>query len=150
MAMDSLTKFINRISRCGILYREKKLSKYGLNGVQHAYLLNICRNPGISQENLAKLIFVNKSNVARQLALLEENGFITREPCENDKRQMSVFPTQKAIDTLPKVIEVLDELNGKLLEDFSDEERRLLISMMERVTDKAIKLIDESFGDREE
>ncbi len=147
--MDSLTKFINRTSRCGILYREKKLSKYGLNGVQHAYLLNICKNPGISQENLAKLIFVNKSNVARQLAMLEENGFITREACESDKRQMMVFPTQKALDILPKVIEVLDELNEKLLEDFSDEEKNLLLLMMERVTDKAIKLIDESCGDRE-
>ena len=42
--------------------------------MHHTYILNVCRNPGISQEALSQLIFVNKSNVARQLAVLEEKG----------------------------------------------------------------------------
>ena len=51
---------------------------------------------GISQEKLAKMIYINKSNVTRNLAVLEKNGYIERRPAENDKRVMLVFPTQKA------------------------------------------------------
>ena len=35
--------------------------------------------PGISQKLLGQLIFVNKSNVARQLAVLEEKGYVRRQ-----------------------------------------------------------------------
>ncbi|MHB1367115.1 MAG: MarR family transcriptional regulator [Eubacteriales bacterium] len=34
------------------------------------------RNPRISQDKLAHLIYINKSIVTRQLITLEENGYI--------------------------------------------------------------------------
>ena len=50
-----------------------------------------------SQEQLVKEIYVHKSSVARQLALLEQNGFITRSACPSDRRQLLVYPTEKAL-----------------------------------------------------
>ena len=84
--MEAIIRSINHIARLATLYREKELKKFGLGGMHHTYILNICRQPGISQEALAKKIFVNKSNVARQLAILEERGFVTRtsSPPTND------------------------------------------------------------------
>ncbi len=139
--MDALMKYINTISRCAILYRNEKLESEGLNGYQHTYLLIICNNPGISQENLTKRIYVNKSNVARQLALLEQNGFVTRQPCEKDKRVMLVFPTQKAFDIYPRVKAFISEWNSYLCEDFTQEECSLLLSMLTHITDKATSKI---------
>lgn len=144
--MESIMKYISRTSRLSILYRSDELEKYELNGIQHTYILNICNNPGISQEQLAKLIFVNKSNVARQLALLEQTGFITRIPSEADRRQMRVYPTEKALENYPKVLEVLHEWNARLLEDFSEEEQLLLISMMKKVMNKAVDIMEQNDG----
>lgn len=142
--METLMKYINTISRCAILYRNDKLESEGLNGYQHTYIVKICNNPGISQEQLTKIIYVNKSNVARQLALLEQNGFITRKTCEKDKRSMLIFPTQKAYDIYPKVKSFINEWNSYLTEDFSEEERILLLSMLNHVMDKATFKIEKN------
>jgi len=147
--MDSLMKYISRTSRCAILYRNNKLEHEGLNGYQHTYILKICQNPGISQEQLAKMIYINKSNVTRQLALLEQNGFITRSCCEKDKRVMQVFPTQKAFDVYPKVRDLVLEWNSYLSEDFTEEERHQLYSMMEHVMNKAISRLEKEIEKEE-
>lgn len=88
--MESLMKYINVIGRCAAQYRSEQLEQYGLNSRQHPYILHICRNPGISQEKLARAIYVNKSSVTRQLASLEQNGFIERTISSTDKRAMLV------------------------------------------------------------
>lgn len=140
--MEVLLKYISRIWRCSILYRNDKLEQEGLNGYQHSYILKICQNPGISQEQLSQLIYVNKSNVTRQLALLEQNGFITRSPGEKDKRLMQVFPTQKAFDVYPKVRALSMEWSSYLSEDFTEEQRQQLCSMLEHVMNKAMSRVD--------
>ena len=101
--MDSLMKYIARIFRCSILYRNEILVQEGLNGYQHTYILKLCNNPGISQEQLSRMLYVNKSTVTRQLALLEQGGFVTRKPGSADKRTMLVYPTAKAEAVYPKV-----------------------------------------------
>lgn len=138
--MEALMRFVDRTARCAAIYRSERLEAEGLNGYQHTYILNICREPGISQERLAARIYVNKSNVTRQLALLEQNGFVERRPSENDKRVMEVFPTEKAHAVYPRVREVLVEWNAGLLEQFTPEEQKLLSAMMERVMGKAVEL----------
>jgi len=135
-------KYISRTWRCSILYRNGKLEQEGLNGYQHTYILKICQNPGISQEQLAKMIYINKSNVTRQLALLEQNNFITRISSEKDKRVMQVYPTPKALAIYPKVYNLSSEWNDYLLEDFTEEERNHLYSMMEHVMNKAISRVE--------
>ena len=66
--MDSNVIMINPIARLSAFYREKEFKKIGLGEMHHAYILSICSEPGISQEELACKLFINKSNVARQLA----------------------------------------------------------------------------------
>lgn len=141
--MGALMKYINRISRCSILFKSGKLEHEGLNAYQHVYIRNICREPGISQDNLAKSIYVNKSTVTRQLALLEQNGFITRTPCEKDKRVMQVFPTRKALDILPEVKRLSAEWEDFITAGLTDEERSFFISILERMMERAAEKVNE-------
>ena len=135
--MESFMKYINRISRCSDMYRGSRLRASGLNSCQHIYILKICQNPGISQDELSRLSYVNKSNVTRQLAALEENGFIRREADSGERRVQLVYPTQKADDICPRVRELMQAWNRRLTEDFSDEERELLLAMLKRMMEKA-------------
>ena len=105
--MRGIMKYINRINRStGIVYNQR-LREFGINHCQHPYIIQICRHPGISQEELARAICVNKSNVARQLAVLEADGLLTRTPDPEDRRVMQVFPTEKMEALLPCVREVM-------------------------------------------
>ncbi len=135
--MEAIIRSINHIARLATLYREKELKKFGLGGMHHTYILNICRQPGISQEALAKKIFVNKSNVARQLAILEERGFVTRTSSPTDKRQLLVYPTEKALVVQPKI----QSWNEQVVAGFSAAQQQQLIADLEIVKENSQRLL---------
>lgn len=129
--MASIMRCISVISRCAAQYRTNKLEGTGLTGNQYAYILNVCRHPGISQDGLARMVYINKSNAARQLAKLEENGYVERRISANDKRIIEVYPTDKAFEILPRVQEVLRDWNNYLTAEFTPEECELLTRLLE-------------------
>ncbi len=135
--MDSLMKYIARIFRCSILYRNEILAQEGLNGYQHTYILKLCNNPGISQEQLSRMLYVNKSTVTRQLALLEQGGFVTRKPGSADKRTMLVYPTAKAEAVYPKVKAAAQAWNDKLTEGLTEQERDWLCGKLTLLMERA-------------
>lgn len=141
--MDSLMRSINRTHRCSIRYYSEQMKTDSISGHQHIYIFQICRHPGISQEQLSQRIAVNKSTVTRQLSSLEQNGFIRRCSSCEDKRIMQVFPTEKAEALYPKVLETMRSWNRLLMEDFTESEQELLLSMMQRVQKKALQLAEE-------
>jgi DNA-binding MarR family transcriptional regulator len=140
--MEYLSKYISRTARCAILYRNAALEPYGLNGHHHAYILTIMDKPGISQEALARAIFVNKSSVTRQITILEARGFVERRPSKEDRRQLEIYPTEKCRTLFPKIEEVLHAWNNHLLNDFSREEQLLLVQMMQKVAARSAKFVE--------
>jgi len=139
--MEAIIRSINHIARLATLYREKELKKFGLGRMHHTYILNICRQPGISQEALAKKIFVNKSNVARQLAILEERGFVTRTSSPIDKRQLLVYPTEKALAVQPAIQQLLQSWNEQVVAGFSAAQQQQLIADLEIVKENSQRLL---------
>lgn len=95
--MPSINRYIMTIARCSNQFRSERLRDTGLCGQHCAYILRVCREPGTTQDAIAREIYVNKSNVTRQLAALEQNGFVERRPCETDSRAMEVYPTEKRL-----------------------------------------------------
>ena len=135
--MHAFMRQISVTYRCAMLYREKELADAGLAGCQTPYLVALYRMPGISQEELARYLNVNKSSVARQLANLEKKGYIRREPSPDDRRVLLVYPAQKALDLHDRLFEVLFGWSDYLTADFSPEEKEQLLYMMRRVADRA-------------
>ena len=135
--MSQIIRDITEISRCGAQYRTEALAPMGLKACHASYLTEICAHPGISQDRLAARICINKSNVARQAAILEEDGFITRTPSPTDKRIMQLYPTQKTLELLPSISPILGQWEACLTEDISEEEKALLEKLLSRMKDKA-------------
>lgn len=135
--MHSFMRQISVTYRCAMLYREKELADTGLNGCQTPYLVALYRMPGISQEELARYLNVNKSSVARQLANLEKQGYVRREASSQDRRILLVYPTDKAFALKDRLFHVLFGWSDYLTGDFSPEEKKLLLRMMRRVADRA-------------
>ena len=140
--MNSFTKNITTISRCANQFRNDLLEGTGLKGGQHSLITNLCREPGISQEQLSKLTYMNKSNVARQLANLEEGGFVIRKYSETDKRVLLVYPTEKALQLLPTIVDIHRAWRSYLTESFTEEELELFSSLLDRVAERAKNYVD--------
>ena len=130
-------RYINVISRCGAVWRGDKLKGTDIGASHTSYIMTVCRHPGISQDKLAKRIYINKSNVTRNLAYLESFGYVERRQKDTDKRVTEVYPTEKAMEILPTVQNMLREWNNYLTEDFSEEEMEMFMSMLSRLAGKA-------------
>ena len=135
--MPELMHHITDIARCAALYRQEELASLGLKSCHASYLDAICACPGITQDQLARRIFINKSNVARQLVILEEDGFVERRPSPDDKRAIQVFPTQKARDAMPQIAQIFRCWESFVAQDLSEEERRAVVKMLERMKSRS-------------
>ena len=135
--MSQIIRDITEIVRCTSQFRAEALAPMGLKSCHASYLTEICAAPGISQDQLASRICINKSNVARQAVILEEDGFITRVPSPTDKRIMQLFPTQKTLDLLPRITRILSGVEVFLTADLSVEEKVLLENLISRMLTKA-------------
>ena len=141
--MSQIVRDITGIARCGVQYRTDQLAPLGLKACHASYLTEICACPGISQDGLARRIYFNKSNVARQVAVLEEEGLITRKPSESDKRVMELYPTEKALAILPQLREVLQCWEACIVSDLTEEEKDLLSRLLAKMTPRAGAYMDE-------
>ena len=144
--MSKFMKLLNNISRSQAVYRCSRISAADLQSCHYAYILVVCRMPGSSQEDLARELCVNKSTVARNINYLEEKGYVTRSPLPQDKRQYSVYPTQKAQSILPQIRVASLEWLTLLSEGISRDELEIFDSVLQRMQEKARKIIEEQEG----
>lgn len=141
--MSYIMRNITDIARCAAQFRSEQLAPLGLKACHASYLCVICKHPGITQDQLARTIFINKSNVARQLAILEEDGFVRRSIAPEDKRAMQVFPTEKALECLPKIQEIFQVWEGLVAQDLTEQEQALMTKMLDKMKDRAGQWMDQ-------
>ena len=126
-------KEIEAISRSLRRKRSLYMESLGLKSVHAKLLLDIADNPGISQDALARLAGVDKSNIARQVAALEEQNFVYRQPAPGNRRMLQVHLTQKARQLLPKLQKTSQNWEEDLLQDLSNWEISQLSALLHRI-----------------
>ena len=135
--MAKFMKNINLVSRSAEVFREERLKDCGIRGCQSKYVLVIAQNPGVSQEDISRMLFVNKSNVARQIGFLETAGFVKKVGNDRDRRAVHLYPTEKLLGALPRVKEVLAEWRALVTEGFTEEEKAELARLSEKMVENA-------------
>ncbi len=146
--MSKFMKILNNISRSQAIYRYGKISAKDLQSGHYAYIFAICREAGRSQEDIARELCVNKSTVARNVCLLEEHGYVTRKPFPKDKRQFSVYPTEKALKILPEIKKASNEWMILLSEGIPKDELEIFDSVLERMQEKAREIVEKQEVDK--
>ncbi len=146
--MPKFMKMLNNISRSQLVFRRERLGEGEICAPHHTYVFAICRQAGRSQEELARELCINKSNVARTLTYLEEKGYVRREPNHEDKRSLLVYPTEKMQELLPRVREIADEWNTLISTDIPEQELEVFYSVLARMEQKAKSLAAPQEGEQ--
>lgn len=132
-----IVRHLTEILRQGRRYRKSMLEPLGLNCSHSGCLVEIADHPGLSQDQLAQLLCLDKSNVARRVAQLEEEGYVERRPSARDKRVMELMATAKAQEVLPRVRQILLAWDAYLTEGMTEEECEVLEKLLCRVKERA-------------
>ena len=141
--MPKITSCITKISRCSHHFHNACLGETGLRSAHGSYLWHVCHTPGITQEQLAQKTCIDKSNITRQTAFLEERGLIRRECSPTDRRAMLLYPTEKALALLPRLEETDRNWSALITQDLTEEENEVLCRCLDKMRLRAVQWLEE-------
>lgn len=96
---------------------------------------------------LAKRAGVQKSQMSRTVSMLETRGFIEREPNPEDKRSVHLRLAPKGRKLVSDVLNLSRERNRRMLSELTEEERRELMRLMEKVSMGSLTYLREIKGE---
>ena len=97
------------------------------------HLRAIYVHPLYLRAKVAELTCIDKSTVAKAVQQLLQGGFITRQISAEDRRVNELYPTEKAKEIYPKIVEIIDSFNMGQLEGLTDIERDIFIRLLQKV-----------------
>lgn len=111
--MDQLTKDYKSLVRNGwrFFYLSHKawtkaIEEQGLSTSTYPIMEIAVLNPGITQQEIAGQLSIDKSCASRACKFLEANGFIYKEKSTEYAHGFRCFPTEKAKEVCSKIIEL--------------------------------------------
>ena len=122
------------IHRLNVSLAREGLKEIGLTQAQMPFLMELLLDPAPkTQKDLAQALVIDPAATARNLEQLEKNGWIHRKVNPKNRRQKLVFPSQKAREHEDKLIFVLKEASQSLVSDFSEKEKRTVLTFLDRI-----------------
>lgn len=130
------------IERFNLMYRNQQFKQYGLHGYQASFLLEIVRQPKISQDQLTQNMHIDKSNVARGCQTLMQNGYIIMEKRADDRRYMELTATTKGIELADVIKSILKKQRSYIMQDFNADSEQQFLIYLEWLKNRAIELLE--------
>lgn len=137
--MNVISKWLAISSRNGQIFFAKKFEGLGFGSGQYMFIIGIYENPGLTQDQLAEVISINKGTVANVLKTLEKDGFVERRQNVKDKRIHNLYLTEKGINSYVLIKKTVEEWNDLLLRDIPKDEVKKLDLLLRKITDNAKK-----------
>ncbi|MEI1423671.1 MarR family transcriptional regulator [Bacillus cabrialesii] len=131
--MNDILREIGMIARALDSISNIEFKDLDLTRGQYLYLVRIYENPGIIQEKLAEMIKVDRTTAARAIKKLEMQGFIQKQPDEQNKKIKKLFPTEKGKKVYPLLRREGEHSMEVALSGFTPEEKETIFQLVHRV-----------------
>ena len=132
-----MIRLFSVVHRQSCRYLDKKLKKHGLGSGQALFLSVLFESDGISQEELAEKLCIDKGTTARAMDRLEKAGLIRRTVYDADRRIKMIELTDLSRELKSEVEEALLELESHLIYGLDPFEKGLMGQMLEKTSEGA-------------
>ena len=95
MDYRNASRWFGILNRRSQAYIVKACEPLDITFSEYVLILNLYDHEGVSQEDMAGLMFVDKAVVARTIKSLEAKGYVRRVQGEQDKRIKRLYTTEK-------------------------------------------------------
>ena len=133
--------FISIIHRTRLIHLNNEMKDLELTAGQVPFLMHLSHKEGITQDNLAVHLHIDKGTVARALKKLEDNGFIYREINPQNRRKYLLFLTEKGRQIVPKIHQIDKEWEKSVCSDLSDAEYIPLLNTLQTLAMKSLEKV---------
>jgi DNA-binding MarR family transcriptional regulator len=113
--------------------------RFGLTRDEWRILAALAEEGQMQASDLVPHTSLDKMQVSRALARMEEAGLVLRQPSPEDARARIVKPTKQGRKLYRKIVPMVEEREAFLLQALSRTEREALMSAMEKVRERAMQ-----------
>lgn len=131
--MKEILREIGMIARALDSISNIEFKEFELTKGQYLYLVRICENPGIIQEQLVEMIKVDRSTATRAIQKLELNGFIEKKGAANNKKIKKLYSTEKGNTVYPFIKRENEYSNHVALEGFSEKDAETTFDFLHQI-----------------
>ena len=135
---------VHRIDRSISKLLEMRVKEEGLDEIalMHGWILRYLyehQDKEIYQKDIEKYFNIRRSTATGLLNSLEKNGYITKEPVENDKRMKKIKATEHAYSTVEKIDNHVIQLEKIMLDGIDEKEVKQFRNTISKMTLNLVK-----------
>lgn len=116
------------------LHVRERLDSGGVPKAFGPFLMTIEKNEGSTQAEIAGKMHFTAATVSVTLQKMVEAGYISKISDDSDSRQMRIFLTEKGRERAREMHSIFRELEEKLVEPLTEEEKAELRRLLLKIT----------------
>lgn len=121
------------LARCIQSISDINFREINLQRGQFTFLTRICENPGVNLMELSNLLKVDKATTTKAVQKLLKEDYVMRERNQEDKRGWHLFPSMKAKEIYPYIIQEENRNIEICFTGLSLEERETVYQLLKRM-----------------
>ena len=95
----------------------------------------LSQNDGLRQQQIAELLDIRPQSASEAIANMEQAGLVRREPDEQDRRSSRIYITPEGQQRQAELLARRVENARRVLAPLTEEEKKTLLKLLEKVTD---------------
>jgi MarR family 2-MHQ and catechol resistance regulon transcriptional repressor len=112
----------------------------------HMLQILISAGGSMIQTELSKRVYRSRYTITKTVDMLEENGWVERQPIEGDRRVKNVTITSKGLDLIKNSMDGMLEMSQLAVSCLDERERKELRSINKKLREHVSNLIDNIRG----
>ena len=123
------------VSRLAWEYAREKMDTDGLSNVQSKVCIAIYNDPGLSQDDVARVLGMDTSSIAKLIAKLMDGKYVTRQTNPQDRREYKLYLEERGETATLELVSYLNEFQERFITsirpELLDELNEVLNSILE-------------------
>lgn len=129
--------YISVLMRQLNLFFGHELSDVEITASELMYLSQLYNRDGLTQEEMAAVITVDKAATTRTIQGMEKKGLVRREAHEENYRAKRVYLTDKAKNAEPRIRELQKKWGDFITQDMTQKEAEVFAAQLKKMSQRA-------------
>lgn len=136
----SIGRWISILYRYRQSYINRKLESYDIASSQYIILLTLYKIGAKRQEELSDYLKIDKGCIAKSIKKLEEEGYVERIVDTEDKRAYKLLLTQKALDFMPVILDIVGSWEDIATSFLTEDEIKMVDKLLQKMAQKVFDI----------
>ena len=115
--------------------------RFGLSGGKWKIIVVLSLEEGITQKRIADMAFVEAPTLVPVIDRMEKEGYLTRQPDPNDRRNNLIFMTEKSKEIVDPIIDCILEIRDLALRKISKKDMEIAKKVLQQISQNTEEFI---------